>query len=104
MNTWVDSVDKAFDTLKAQVEVLKKKADDAFPSPMKINDLPRAESSKWAVAHGWKIEGGYWSSTRDPNTVEEVDNLLQKALSVLTEDIQKLKDAHETNILSIENN
>lgn len=104
MNTWVDSVDKAFDALKAQVEVLKKKADDAFPSPMKINDLPRAESSKWAIAHGWKIEGGYWSPTREPNTVEEVDNLLQKALSVLTDDIQKLKDSHEVNVPAIENN
>lgn len=102
--TWVDSVDKAFDTLKAQVEVLKKKADDAFPSPMKINDLPRADSSKWTVARGWKIEGGCWSSTREPNTVEEVDNLLQKALSVLTDDIQKLKDSHEVNVPAIENN
>ena len=84
MGTWVDNVDKAFNTLKAEVEVLKKKADDNFPSPMKVNDLPRAESSKWAVAHGWKIEGGYWSSPREPNTAEEVDNLLQKALSTLS--------------------
>jgi len=102
--TWVDSVDKAFDTLKAQVELLKKKADDAFPSPMKINDLPRAESSKWTVAHGGKIEGGYWSSPREPNTIEEVDKLLEKALAVLTDDIQKLKDAHEMNVPAIENN
>lgn len=104
MGTWVDNVDKAFDTLKAEVEVLKKKADDNFPSPMKVNDLPRAESSKWAVTHGWKIEGGYWSSSRDPNTVEEVDKLLEKALSVLVDDIQKLTDAHNANLTAIENN
>lgn len=104
MGTWVDNVDKAFDTLKAEVEVLKKKADDNFPSPMKVNELPRPVSSKWAVTHGWKIEGGYWSSPREPNTAEEVDNLLQKALSVLTEDIQKLTDAHNANLPAIENN
>lgn len=104
MGTWVDNVDKAFDTLKAEVEVLKKKADDSFPSPMKVNELPRAVSVKWTVTHGWKIEGGYWSSPREPNTAEEVDNLLQKALSVLTEDIQKLTDAHNANLPAIENN
>lgn len=104
MSTWVDSVDKAFDALKEQVEVLKKKADDAFPTPMKINDLPRAESSPWAAVHGWKIKGGYRSSTREPNTVEEVDKLLEKALSVFTEDIQKLTDAHNVNVPAIENN
>lgn len=104
MSTWVDTVDKAFDALKVQVGVLKKKADDAFPPPMKINDLPRAESSKWTVTHGWKIEGGYWSSSREPNSVEEVDKLLEKALGALTDDIQNLKDAHETNVPAIENN
>ena len=104
MGTWVDNVDKAFDTLKAEVEVLKKKADDNFPSPMKVNDLPRPVSSEWAVTHGWKIEGGYWSSPREPNTVEEVDRILEQATAALEEDIKNLKEAHEVNIPAIENN
>lgn len=104
MGTWVDNVDKAFDTLKAEVEMLKKKADDNFPSPMKVNDLPRPVSSKWAVTHGWKIEGGYWSSSREPNTAEEVDRILEQATAALEEDIKNLKEAHEANLPAIENN
>lgn len=102
--TWVDDVDKAYKTLGNQIEHLKKKADESFPKPMEVKTLPKCASTEFASAYAWKIKGGYYSSTREPNTIEEVDRLLKQANDLLVQDLENLKTVHETNLPAIENN
>lgn len=102
--TWVKNVDEAYTALGGQIEVLKKKADEAFPKPMKVEVLPKAASSKFTSTYNWKIDGGYWSSSREPNTVEEVRRLLKQANELYAQDLENMKAAHEANLTAIENN
>lgn len=102
--TKADDVDKAYKTLGGQIEYLKKKADEAFPKPMEVKALPKCASTAFTSSFNWKIKGGYYSSDREPNTIEEVDNLLKNANELLTKDLENLKSVHESNIPAIENN
>lgn len=102
--TWVKDVDEAYKALGGQIEYLKKKADEVFPKPMEVKTLPKCASTEFISPFNWKIKGGFYSINRDPNTIEEVDNLLKNANELLAKDLENLKSVHEANIPAIENN
>tara|TARA_Y100000114_G_C11764120_1_gene332327 strand:+ start:22677 stop:23645 length:969 start_codon:yes stop_codon:yes gene_type:complete len=102
--TWIKNVDDAYAALGGQIEVLKKKADEAFPKPMEVETLPKAASSKFTSSYNWKIDGRLWASTREPNTVEEVQHLLKQANELYAKDLENMKVVHEANLGAIENN
>lgn len=103
-NIWVDNVDKAVIALQGQIEQLKKKADEVIPSPMEVKPLPKVASSSFTSAHAWKVNAGYFHSSLEPTTVDEVERLHAQALELLIKDLEAMKAVHEANIPAIENN
>lgn len=99
---FVKDIDSAVSALTQQVEILKKKADDAMPSPMKMEKMPSLTSRTYSTASGWKVASYY--NGREPNTTEEVDKILKDALESIETDMKRIEEVHEKNKPAIENN
>lgn len=101
--TWVDNLDKSVETLLLHIDKLKVKANDQIPCVMKLKPISRGVLAQKSVQSLFEYPE-YWSRTRAPNSLEEVDKKLTEIKAQAELDKQLINSEAESNIEAIENN